>query len=83
MREWDPNLSKIFDVHINFSILGCLAVDAGVNKEIRFLPNLRGKPFHDIKGWILRTSFWKKSSLLQILWARRISARISRQSLIS
>ncbi len=48
MRERDPNLSKIFDVHINFSILGCLAVDAGVNKEISFPPNLRGKPFHDI-----------------------------------
>ncbi len=34
-------------------ILGCLAVDVGVNKEISFLANLRGEPFNDIKVWIL------------------------------
>lgn len=27
--------------------------DAGLDKEIRFLDNLRGKPFHDIKHWVL------------------------------
>jgi hypothetical protein len=56
-------------------VLG-FSVFEGVYREMSFLVTLCGKPFHDIDDLILLISFWRSSSVLQILWAQWISACI-------
>ena len=62
-------------MELSVTVLQGLWVE-GLNNVNSFLVSFREKPFHDIKEAILLNSALRSSSLLQILWARWMWARI-------